>query len=107
MPNTESVSKTIRLSSELNTRLETQANKTGVSQGYLIRRSLEEFLDRNEKMVQRLSNPVTGIMYRRIMKWASKGLEPERADELVVILEKIEADIDSLRLSQGDSIETA
>lgn len=79
----------------------------GASQGYVIRRALEEFLGRNEKSMQRLSNPVVGIMYRRIMKWASKGLEPERADELVAILEKIETDIDSLRESQGGNIETA
>jgi len=101
------VSKTVRLDSQLNARLEQQAQRMGVSQGYLIRRSLEEFLARNEKTVNRLSDPVMGAIYRNLMTWASKGLEPQRADELVAVVKKIEDDITATRLGEGGSIEPA
>ncbi len=79
----------------------------GVPQGYIIRRSLEEFLTRNEKAVNRLSDPVMGAIYRNLMTWASKGLEPERADELVAVVKKIEDDITASRADEGGSVEPA
>ena len=103
----DQIAKTVRLAPELNSRLETQSDKMGVSQGYLIRRALEELLTRNEKAVNRLADPVMGAIYRNLMTWASKGLEPERADELVAVVKKIEDDITASRADEGGTVEPA
>lgn len=105
MSNREQASKTVRLDYELNARLEKQAERMGVSQGYVIRRSLEEFLGRNEKAVDRLSDPIMGAVYRNLLSWASKGLEPDRATELMNVVKKIEQEVADARSTRGGSIE--
>lgn len=78
---------TVRLESDLHDRLDQQAQRLGVSKGYLIRRALQEFLPRSERSAQLLADPLVGGLIAQLMQWSSNDLTAERQFELQAVLD--------------------